>query len=251
MSTNQFFEKKGPFPLKEILNIIGYNDKILIKSDFKIHNFESLDKARENDLTFLNSSKYQTLSLKTNAAACITSPNLSKYLPKKCIKLNVKNVLFAVTQASKMFYPNADIDIPDVNLSKSEDMIKSYPNIKFGKNVFIGPFVEIQNNTVIGDNTRIQSHSFVCEKVTIGKNCFVGHGVMFTNDDLKKGKVTRDPKLFKKTKLGNNVVIGSNTTLLPVSIVSGTVIGAGSTVTRNINTKGIYAGSPAKLLRKI
>ena len=74
---------------------------------------------------------------------------------------------------------------------------------------------------------------------------------MFTNDDLKKGKVTRDPILFKKTKLGNNVVIGSNTTLLPVSIVSGTVIGAGSTVTRNINTKGIYAGSPAKLLRKI
>ena len=122
---------------------------------------------------------------------------------------------------------------------------------KFGKNVFIGPFVEIQNNTVIGDNTRIQSHSFVCEKVTIGKNCFVGHGVMFTNDDLKKGKVTRDSKLFKKTKLGNNVVIGSNTTLLPVSIVSGTVIGAGSTVTKNINTKGIYAGTPAKLLRKI
>ena len=122
---------------------------------------------------------------------------------------------------------------------------------KFGKNVFIGPFVEIQNNTVIGDNTRVQSHSFICEKVTIGKNCFVGHGVMFTNDDLKKGKVTRDPKLFKKTKLGNNVVIGSNTTLLPVSIVSGTVIGAGSTVTKNINTKGIYAGTPAKFLRKI
>ncbi len=122
---------------------------------------------------------------------------------------------------------------------------------KFGKNVFIGPFVEIQNNTSIGDNTRIQSHSFICEKVTIGKNCFVGHGVMFTNDDLKKGKVTRDPKLFKKTKLGNNVVIGSNATLLPVSIVSGTVIGAGSTVTKNINTKGIYAGTPAKLLRKI
>ena len=122
---------------------------------------------------------------------------------------------------------------------------------KFGKNVFIGPFVEIQNNTSIGDNTRIQSHSFICEKVTIGKNCFVGHGVMFTNDDLKKGKITRDPKLFKKTKLGNNVVIGSNTTLLPVSIVSVTVIGAGSTVTKNINTKGIYAGTPAKLLRKI
>ncbi len=122
---------------------------------------------------------------------------------------------------------------------------------KFGKNIFIGPFVEIQNNTIIGDNTRIQSHSFICEKATIGKNCFIGHGVMFTNDDLKKGKITRNSKLFKKTKIGNNVVIGSNSTLLPVSITSGAVIGAGSTVTKNINVKGIYAGSPAKLLRKI
>ena len=54
-------------------------------------------------MTFLNSSKYKDLSLKTKAAACITSSNLSKFLPKKCIKLNVKNVLFAVTQASKCF----------------------------------------------------------------------------------------------------------------------------------------------------
>ena len=72
-----------------------------------------------------------------------------------------------------------------------------------------------------------------------------------TNDDLKKGKITRNSKFFKKTKIGNNVVIGSNSTLLPVTITSGTVIGAGSTVTKNINVKGIYAGSPAKLLRKI
>ena len=138
MSTNQFFEKKGPFPLKEILNVIGYNDELSIKKDFTIHSFESLDRAHENDLTFLNSSKYQNLSLKTNAAACITSPNLSKFLPEKCIKLNVKNVLFAVTQASKMFYPNADIDLPDTNLLKSEEMLKLYRNIKFGKNILIG-----------------------------------------------------------------------------------------------------------------
>jgi len=122
---------------------------------------------------------------------------------------------------------------------------------KFGKNIFIGPFVEIQKNTKIGDNTRIQSHTFICEKVEIGKNCFIGHGVMFTNDDLKKGKISRNPSFFKKTKIGNNVVIGSNVTLLPVSIISGTVIGAGSIVTKNIKRKGIYAGNPAKFLRKI
>ena len=126
------------------------------------------------------------------------------------------------------------------------------------KNVQLGTNTTILNESLvnlyectIGDNTRIQSHSFICSKVTIGKNCFIGHGVMFTNDDLKKGKITRDSKFFKKTKIGNNVVIGSNSTLLPVKITSGTVIGAGSTVTKNINVKGIYAGSPAKLLRKI
>tara|TARA_Y100001970_G_scaffold294150_1_gene447564 strand:+ start:4791 stop:5249 length:459 start_codon:yes stop_codon:yes gene_type:complete len=122
---------------------------------------------------------------------------------------------------------------------------------KFGNNVFVGPFVEIQKKTKIGDNTRIQSHSFICEQVEIGKNCFIGHGVMFTNDDIKKGKINRNPSFFKKTKIGNNVIIGSNVTLLPVSIVSGTVIGAGSIVTKNINKKGIYAGNPAKFLRKI
>ena len=122
---------------------------------------------------------------------------------------------------------------------------------KFGKNIFVGPFVEIQKNTKIGDNPRIQSHSFICEKVEIGKNCFIGHGVMFTNDDLKKGKISRNSSYFKKTRIGNNVVIGSNVTLLPVSIVSGAVIGAGSIVTKSIKKKGIYAGNPAKFLRKI
>ena len=71
---------------------------------------------------------------------------------------------------------------------------------KFGKNVFIGPFVEIQKNSYIGDNTRVQSHSFICEKVKIGKNCFIGHGTMFTNDDFKKGKINRNSKYFKKTR---------------------------------------------------
>tara|TARA_B100000945_G_scaffold285244_1_gene255387 strand:- start:606 stop:1064 length:459 start_codon:yes stop_codon:yes gene_type:complete len=121
----------------------------------------------------------------------------------------------------------------------------------FGKNVFIGPFVEIQKKTKIGDNTRIQSHSFICEKVEIGKNCFIGHGVMFTNDKLKKGKINRNPKSFKKTIIRDNVVIGSNVTLLPVKVISGVVIGAGSIVTKNITKKGIYAGNPAKFLRKI
>ena len=138
MSSSKFYEKKGPFPLKEIIKIIGIKEISSNNKNSKIHSIESLDKATKNDITFLNSSKYKDFSLKTKAIACITSPNLSKFLPEKCIKLNVKNVLFAVTQVSKMFYPKADIDFPDENLLTSEDLKNLYPDVKFCKNVLIG-----------------------------------------------------------------------------------------------------------------
>ena len=122
---------------------------------------------------------------------------------------------------------------------------------KIGNSVFIGPFVEIQKNSKIGDNTRIQSHSFICEKVTIGNKCFISHGVMFVNDLVNSGKINRNSKQFKKTIIGNNVTIGSNTTILPIKISNNIVVGAGSTVTKDLNIKGIYAGNPAKLIRQL
>lgn len=117
-----------------------------------------------------------------------------------------------------------------------------------GNNVFIGPFVEIQKNVFVDDNTRIQSHSFLCEKVKIGKNCFIGHGTMFINDDFKNDKIN---KVFKQTNISNNVLIGSNSTILPVKICSKVIIGAGSVVTKNIIKSGVYAGNPAKFIRKL
>lgn len=120
-----------------------------------------------------------------------------------------------------------------------------------GDNCFIGPFVEIQRNVLIGRNTKIQSHSFICELVVIGEDCFVGHGVMFINDAFSKGGPARgDKTLWKETKIGNHVSIGSNSTILPVNVCDHVVIGAGSIVTKNIEVPGIYAGNPAKLLRK-
>ena len=122
----------------------------------------------------------------------------------------------------------------------------------FGENVFIGPFVEIQKNVKIGDNSKISSHSFICEKVSVGKNCFVGHGVMFTNDKFSNGKRAHGDKTkWLPTNIGDEVLIGSNSTILPVKIASGVVIGAGSVVTKNISKKGIYVGNPAKLIKKL
>ena len=117
-----------------------------------------------------------------------------------------------------------------------------------GDDVFIGPFVEIQKNVSIGKNTKIQSHTFICELVEIGDNCFIGHGVCFVNDKFSKGGPANGDKSFwGKTIIGNNVSIGSNSTLLPVKVVDNVVIGAGSVVTKDINIPGVYFGNPAKI----
>lgn len=120
-----------------------------------------------------------------------------------------------------------------------------------GDNSFIGPFTEIQKGVTIGRHCRIQSHSFICELVTVGDNVFIGHGVMFINDTFSEGKPAAGVKLkWKPTVIGNNVSIGSNATILPVSICDGAVIGAGAVVTKDIKRKGVYAGNPAALLKK-
>ncbi len=121
-----------------------------------------------------------------------------------------------------------------------------------GSNTFIGPFVEIQKDVIVGTDCKIQSHTFICELVTIGNHCFIGHGVMFVNDLFSIGSPAQgDTELWKQTNIGNHVSVGSNATILPVSICDNVVIGAGSVVTKNIIKPGIYAGNPAKFLRSI
>jgi acetyltransferase-like isoleucine patch superfamily enzyme len=120
-----------------------------------------------------------------------------------------------------------------------------------GDNSFVGPFVEIQQGAIIGKRCRVQSHSFICEKVTIGDDCFIGHGVMFVNDLFKRGGPSGNAEDWKPTHIGNKVNIGSNATILPVSITDRVVIGAGSVVTRDITEPGIYAGNPARKIRTL
>ena len=123
---------------------------------------------------------------------------------------------------------------------------------EIGDNTFIGPFVEIQKNVSIGRNCKIQSHSFICELVKIGDNSFISHGVVFINDKFQTGGPAKgDKKFWKSTNIGKNVSIGSNATILPVSISNNVIIGAGSVVTKDIIDSGIYAGNPAKRISNI
>ena len=144
--------------------------------------------------------------------------------------------------------------IVDVQFGESVKIVEplNLYGCSIGDNCFIGPFVEIQKNVVIGNNTKVQSHTFICELVTIGDKCFIGHGVMFINDLFEDGKPANGKKSkWKPTTIGNNVSIGSNATILPVKICDNVVIGAGSVVTKDILQKGVYAGNPAKKFRNL
>ena len=146
------------------------------------------------------------------------------------------------------------ISIKDVDFGNNVTIIE--PVNLYGciinDNVFIGPFVEVQKGVVIGKRTRIQSHSFICELVTIGNDCFIGHGVVFINDLFSEGSPANGNKdLWKSTSIGNRVSIGSNATILPINICDNVVIGAGSVVTKKITESGVYVGNPAIKIKEI
>lgn len=117
---------------------------------------------------------------------------------------------------------------------------------EIGENCMIGAFVEIQSGVIIGDNSRISSHSFICSKVEIGKNVFVGHSVTFVNDLYPP----RKEEFWKGTQIEDNVSVGSNATILPVKIGKNSIIGAGAVVTKDIPPNSIAVGNPARVIKK-
>jgi len=230
MSKNIFFKSKGPFKL----NILFPNQS---NSKINIKNIKTLDKAEKSDLTFFESLNYKYLAEKTKAGACITKENLKKYLPQSCEAICVKSVLFELAKATSKFYPNADLDYPDISLEIAKK--SKFPGVKFGNNVLVGKNVKIGKSSIIGSNTILEHDVLIGKDCTIGsqimiKNSFIGNNVVIQDGakiGLKgfgfiplKDKNFRIPHIGKVI-LEDNVEIGASCTIDRGSI-GDTVIGA-------------------------
>jgi len=116
-----------------------------------------------------------------------------------------------------------------------------------GADCLVGPFTEIQTGATIGDRTRVQSHTFICELVTIEEDCFISHGVMFTNDR----KPPQPREKWEPTLVKRKAMIGTGAVLLPVTIGEGAIVGAGSVVTKDVPDYTVVAGNPARVVKKL
>ena len=176
MSQNIFFKSKGPFKL----NILFPNKtKNLVIKDVK-----TLEKAKKTDITFFDSLNYKDLATKTNAGCCITKESFKHLLPNSCEIICVKSVLFELARITAKFYPNADIDYPDLTLKKPSK--SKFSGVKFGNNVLVGNSVKIGKSSFIGSNTIIEKN------VIIGKNCIIGSDVMIKNSIIGDNVVIQD-----------------------------------------------------------
>ena len=224
--TNPFFKNYGPIKLKDIYKVLNINNDNNNKT--KIFDITDLNSASIKDITFFHSSKYKSQASVTKAAACITTKNLHQFLPNKCEKIIVENVLISTAKVTEVLYPDSVNDDFD-NSVKEISKIKFKNKVNFGKNVLIGSNVKIGKNCSIGHNTIIEKN------VVIGDNCSIGSNTIIRNTILKNHVKILDGCVIGKKGFGFYPKKGNNYRFPQIGIVlinDYSEIGCGSTIDR-------------------
>ncbi len=224
---NPFFKNIGPFGIKNILklnnisNPDGYDN-------FDVSNINDLITAKENDISFFHSKKYENLASKTQAAFCVTKKNISHILPNSCRPIIVENVLMSTAKITELFYPNSTTDDFDKDVLNIKETLFN-EKVKFGKNVLIGNNVQIGNNCSIGHNSIIESN------VIIGDDCSIGSNVIIRNTIVKNNVMILDSCVIGKKGFGFFPIKNKNLRYPHIGIViieDNCEIGCGSTIDR-------------------
>jgi acetyltransferase-like isoleucine patch superfamily enzyme len=139
-------------------------------------------------------------------------------------------------------------------------VVFSFANLygcKIGDNTRVGTFVEIQRGAVVGANCKVQSHSFICDGVTIEDDVFVGHGVLFINDRNPRatteqgGLQTDSDWVLEPTLVRRAASLGSGAIILGgVTVGEQALVGAGAVVTRDVPAGAVVVGNPARVLER-
>ncbi len=225
--SNPFFKNIGPFKIEKLFNLSGLENINNFKNE-KIFDIKDLSSSTSKDITFFHSKKYSNIASNTKALFCITTENLKNYLPKKCKKIIVDNVLVSTAKITKIFYPDSATDDFDTT---SKDINKTLfkKKVKFGKNVLIGKNVKIGKNCSIGHN------SIVEKNVVIGNNCSIGSNVIIRNTIIHNNVHILDGCVIGKKGFGFFPDKESNFRYPQVGVViinDNAEIGCGSTIDR-------------------
>ena len=141
--------------------------------------------------------------------------------------------------------PIINSEIGENTIILHKELVNIYDS-NIGKYCSIGAFVEI-GGAIIGDYCKIGTHAFICPRIVIGNNVFIGPGVRFAND-----KYPPTPKKEWKpipTQVASGASIGIGAIILPgCHIGENAVIGAGAIVTRAVVPGAIIRGNPSRMV---
>jgi UDP-2-acetamido-3-amino-2,3-dideoxy-glucuronate N-acetyltransferase len=120
-------------------------------------------------------------------------------------------------------------------------------NVSIGENCSLGQNVFVGNNVIIGNGVKIQNNVSIYEGVELEDFVFCGPSMVFTNDLTPRSKFPKGSSFYKKTLVMYGATLGANCTIIcGHTIGKWAMVGAGSVVTKDIPNYVLVVGNPAR-----